>query len=72
MPNSRIPDQRLSVNAVYVEMKVFRAILNRAKNVDKLIASNPFENYQLKQMRTTKDKLTREEINAITALDLKE
>lgn len=72
LPNSRIPDQRLSVNAVYVEMKVFRAILNRAKNVDKLITSNPFESYQLKQTKTTKDKLTREEINAITALDLEE
>lgn len=72
LPNARVKDQRLSVNAVYVEMKIFRALLNRARIVDGLIKDNPFSNYHLKQEKTSKDKLTREEINAIVTLQLEE
>ena len=72
LPNERIPDQRLSVNAIHAEMKTFRAILNRAKNIDKFIQVNPFDNYKLKLEKTSKDKLTRDEINAILQLDLPE
>ena len=70
LPNERKPDQRLSVNAVYAEMKTFRAIMNRARNIDHLIDRNPFENYHLKQSKTGKDKLTREEISTIENLVL--
>ena len=47
LPNERIPEQRLSVNAIHAEMKTFRAILNRARNIDRLIQVNPFESYKL-------------------------
>jgi len=72
LPNERIPEQRLSVNAIHAEMKTFRAILNRARNIDRLIQVNPFESYKLKLEKTSKDKLSRDELKAILELDLPE
>lgn len=70
LPNERKPDQRLSVNAIHAEMKTFRAILNRANKIDKIIDSNPFDGYKLKLDKTTKDKLNKEEIESIMQLEL--
>ena len=55
-------------------MKAFRALINRAIEVDKIIPvdKNPFLNYKLKGVETTKDKLDQSEIEKIKALNLTE
>lgn len=70
LPNQRRPDQRLSVNSIHTEMKTFRAILQRAVAVDKIIKDTPFRDYKLREEKTTKDKLTREEMERLIGLDL--
>ena len=61
----------LSVSAVQVQLKTFRAILNRAKNIHKIITQNPFDGYKIHQGdKPVKDKLTREELDALNALDI--
>ena len=71
LPNQRHPDRMLSVSAVQVQLKTFRAILNRARTINKIISQNPFDGYKIHQGdKPIKDKLTREELDAINALDL--
>ncbi len=71
LPNQRHPDRMLSVSAVQVQLKTFRAILNRAKNISKIITLNPFDGYKIHQGdKPVKDKLSKEELDAINALDL--
>ena len=71
LPNQRHPDRMLSVSAVQVQLKTFRAILNRARTINKIISQNPFDGYKIHQGdKPVKDKLTREELDAINALDL--
>ena len=71
LPNQRHPDRMLSVSAVQVQLKTFRAILNRAKNIHKIITQNPFDGYKIHQGdKPVKDKLTREELDALNALDI--
>lgn len=71
LPNQRYPDQMLSVSAVQVQLKTFRAILNRAKDINKLITVNPFDSFKIHQgEKPVKAKLTKEELDAINALEL--
>lgn len=71
LPNQRHPDQMLSVSAVQVQLKTFRAILNRAKDINKLITVNPFDSFKIHQgEKPVKAKLTKEELDAINALEL--
>ena len=70
LPNQRHPDRRLAVNSIHTEMKTFRAIMRRAVVIDRIIKDTPFKDYTLKVEKTSKDKLTREEMDAIVALDL--
>jgi integrase len=61
----------LSVSAVQVQLKTFRAILNRAKDINKLITVNPFDSFKIHQgEKPVKAKLTKEELDAINALEL--
>ena len=71
LPNQRHPDRLLSVSAVQVQLKTFRAILNRAKDISKIITVNPFDGFKIHQGdKPVKDKLTKDELDAINALDL--
>lgn len=72
--NERQPEKMLHPNSIQVIMKAFRAIVNRAIEVDKIIPmdKNPFLTYKLKGVETTKDKLDQSEIESIKALDLPE
>jgi integrase len=71
LPNQRHPDRLLSVSAVQVQLKTFRAILNRAKDISKLITVNPFDGFKIHQGdKPVKGKLTKEELDAINALEL--
>lgn len=72
--NERDPEKMLHPNSIQVIMKAFRALINRAVEVDKIIPmdKNPFLTYKLKGVETTKDKLDKEEIDKIINLDLPE
>lgn len=71
LPNQRHPDRLLSVSAVQVQLKTFRAILNRAKDISKIITVNPFDGFKIHQGdKPVKDKLIKEEIDAINSLEL--
>lgn len=72
--NERDPEKMLHPNSIQVIMKAFRALINRAIEVDKIIPvdKNPFLNYKLKGVETTKDKLDQSEIEKIKALNLTE
>lgn len=72
--NERDPEKMLHPNSIQVIMKAFRALVNRAIEVDKIIPvdKNPFLTYKLKGVETTKDKLDQSEIEKIKTLDLTE
>lgn len=72
--NERHPDKMLHPNSIQVIMKVFRTLVNRAIEIEKIIPidKNPFLTYKLKGVETAKDKLDQDEINKIKALDLPE
>lgn len=72
--NERQPDEMLHPNTIEVVMKVFRTLIRRAIEVDGLMKPDkyPFLNYKFCGVKTQKDKLDMDEIEAIKALQLEE
>lgn len=74
LPNERHPAQVLHPNTVQVHLNIFRTLVRRAIEVDKLMKAekNPFLSFKYQGVKTSKEKLNLEEIIAIQALDLPE
>ncbi len=71
--NERNPDATLHPNTIAINLNIFKTILNRSVEVDKIITpeQNPFLGYKYtREVATTKDKLNESEIQKIEALDL--
>jgi site-specific recombinase XerD len=65
--NERQPDKKLHPNTIKKELNVFRALVKRAVEVDKLMKpeKNPFLFFKYKGVSTTKEKLNEAEIQQI-------
>ena len=75
LKNERIPDAKLHPNTIAINLNIFKSIVNRAIEVDKLIKPdlNPFLGYNYtREVSTTKEKLNQTEIDTIESLQLKE
>lgn len=75
LKNERNPEAKLHPNTIAINLNIFKTIINRAIEVDRIITSdqNPFLGYKYtREISTTKDKLVQEEINRIEQLELKE
>lgn len=73
--NERNPEAKLHPNTIAINLNIFKTIINRAVEVDKLLTpeQNPFLGYKYtREVSTTKEKLNEEEINKIEQLELKE
>jgi len=73
--NIRNPKAKLHPNTIEVNLNVFKALMNRAIEVEKLMKQdqNPFLGYDYgKTIKTVKDKLNEEEIKMIEELVLPE
>jgi len=70
-PNSRQPQFMLHKNTVARHLIVFRSIVNEAINNGLMnAADNPFLVHRPKETKTTKEKLTAEEIDVLNGLEL--
>lgn len=75
LKNERNPEAKLHPNTIAINLNIFKTIINRAVEVDKLISpeQNPFLGYKYtREVSTTKEKLNEIEINKIEQLKLKE
>lgn len=75
LKNERNPEAKLHPNTIAINLNIFKTIINRAVEVDKLITpeQNPFLGYKYtREVSTTKEKLNEIEINKIEQLELKE
>ncbi|MEI6697235.1 MAG: site-specific integrase [Bacteroidota bacterium] len=73
LKNKRRPDFNLHKNTIAVHFSVFRAIIQEAiKNRYMKPENNPFMYYKPTEIKTQKEKLTIEEIDAINKLELPE
>ena len=66
--NERNPEAKLHPNTIAINLNIFKTIINRAVEVDKLLTpeQNPFLGYKYaREVSTTKEKLNEEEINKI-------
>jgi len=72
LPNERNPKKMLHPNTIEVVLNIFKTIVKRAVKIDKLIAysDDPFLTYKYHGVKTTKEKLDEQELNAIMALEL--
>ncbi len=72
--NEREGGKLLNQNYIKALLVKFRAIINRAIDIDGLmkVEDNPFRTYKLAEVKTMKAKLEESEMDAIAALDLKE
>ncbi|MBP1593598.1 MAG: hypothetical protein H6Q12_616 [Bacteroidetes bacterium] len=73
--NERNPEATLHPNTIAVNLNIFKALINRAIEQDKLLKpeKNPFLGYKYdKAINTIKDKLNEAEIKLIEALELPE
>lgn len=71
--NERNPDAMLHPNTIAINLNIFKTILNRSVEVDKIITpeQNPFLGFNYtREVPTTKDKLNQSEIEKIEELDL--
>lgn len=70
--NERQGGKLLNQNYIKALMVKFRAIINRAIDIDGLmkVEENPFRTYRLIEVKTMKAKLDKSEMNTIAALDL--
>lgn len=70
--NVREPEKMIGQNYIKTLMVKFRAVINRAINIDALmkVDDNPFRAYRLTEVKTMKEKLEDYETDAIEALDL--
>ncbi|MCQ2307219.1 MAG: site-specific integrase [Bacteroidales bacterium] len=73
LPNERHPEKRIHPNTVQEVLNEFRSNINKAIKEGKMAPEkNPFMVFQIKGVKTVKDKLTADEIESIKALELKE
>lgn len=72
--NERNPDQVLHPNTVQTNLNIFRTLIKKAIEIDKLMKMdrNPFLAFKYKGVKTEKEKLNSEEINLIIGLSLEE
>lgn len=70
--NERNKESKLHPNTIAVNLKVFKALINRAIEIDGLIKpeNNPFMTFKYKTINTQKDKLNESEIGLIENLQL--
>lgn len=73
LPNSRDKSKKLHPNTIAVTLNVFKTLVNNAIKIDGYIDydKNPFLNFKVKEVKTVKEKLNTDEINAIINLSLK-
>jgi len=80
LPNKKKPAKDgqpavgLHPNTIAKHLKVFRAVVNRAMNIDGLLKpeNNPFRQIQIRESKSVKAKLTAEEIKALEDVELPE
>ena len=75
LKNERNPDAKLHPNTIAINLNIFKTIINRAVEIDRLIKpeQNPFLGYKYsREISTTKEKLNEKEIEIIEQLELKE
>lgn len=75
LKNERNPDAKLHPNTIAINLNIFKTIINRAVEIDKLLKpeQNPFLGYKYtREVSTTKEKLNEAEIETIENLELKE
>lgn len=72
--NEREPDKMLHQNTIALNLRIFKTLVKRAIEIDNLIKpeKNPFLNFKYATIKTTKEKLTPAELQAIRELDLEE
>lgn len=72
--NERNPDQVLHPNTVQTNLNIFRTLIKKAIEIDKLMKMdrNPFLAFKYKGVKTEKEKLNSEEIDLIIGLILEE
>lgn len=72
--NERNPDQVLHPNTVQTNLNIFRTLIKKAIEIDKLMKMdrNPFLAFKYKGVKTEKEKLNNEEIDLIIGLSLEE
>lgn len=64
---------RLHPNTIAKELRILRAVVNKAVNVEGYmkVDENPFKAYKIREVPTSKDRLEEADLEAIMALDLK-
>ena len=75
LKNERNPEAKLHPNTIAINLNIFKTIINRAVEIDKLLKpeQNPFLGYKYtREVSTTKEKLNEAEIETIENLELKE
>ena len=74
LSNSRDKSKKLHPNTIAVTLNVFKTLVNNAIKIDGYIDydKNPFLNFKVKEVKTVKEKLNADEINAIINLTLQE
>ncbi|HYQ58482.1 MAG TPA: phage integrase SAM-like domain and Arm DNA-binding domain-containing protein, partial [Draconibacterium sp.] len=75
LKNARNSEAKLHPNTISLTLRIFRTIINRAIQIDKIItpAANPFMGFNYVSPKySAKEKLTAEEITAIEELELEE
>lgn len=72
--NEREPERKLHPNTVQVVLNIFRTLVKRAIEIDRLmkLEKNPFLTYKFKGIRTSKEKLEESEIKLIEEYPLTE
>lgn len=72
--NEREPDKMLHPNTIALNLRIFKTIVNRAIEIDRLIKpeKNPFLSFKYATVKTSKAKLSDAEIEAIKSLELQE
>ncbi len=75
LKNERNSEAKLHPNTIAINLNIFKTIINRAVEIDKLLKpeQNPFLGYKYtREVSTTKEKLNEAEIETIENLELKE
>lgn len=74
LPNGKDSTKKLHPNTIEVVLNIFKTIVKRSIEVDKIMSynDNPFLTYKFHGIRTIKEKLNEAEINAIVSLPLEE
>lgn len=68
------PEMRLNPNTITKNLKIFRAIVNKAINIEGFLKAeaNPFRGYKLQEIPVRKERLEADELGRLIALELEE